>query len=590
MLRVSVCAVAVGAVMLLGPAAPAAREGSQREMVRVEGDRVLVETGTLTAVIEKGSITSLRSRRTGEEFIRPFDVSQEAALQLLYRSWDLVQLNDRAPKEGEIRCLQLSPDRAQVIFHCWDGDGVIEISTDPESGDLVIEPSAYSSRPGVVSCRWVIRGLREDLELVAPVKQGLRLPLDDPLIKGSRWEWPMFWEAQLAILQGDKSGLWVHSQDTRFRYKALRVGSESDAHALGLETEAYGPVEGNLGAGGVAWGVNVYDGDWRVPAARYRDWLWKAYDLAAEERKRPAWLPTITLALSWCPTDPDLLDALAQRVPPERVLLHVPNWRTDQYDENYPAFVASDEGKAFIRKARAMGFHAAPHFNTVDMDPTHPVYPLLRDFQYRDLWSGRLHGWGWADGGYLSVPESNLARTKHRDKKVMVKIHPGLAMWRSVLGESILAAAQDLPLDTVFTDVSLCVSNLQNAMVEGMTPAEGMLRLIRDVSSLGDGLAVGGEGLNEITMQGLTFAQAHLLTEDPEQLKRPYACDLNQFLWGKLCRIIGYTHCGGQSETDRLVRAVYDAQGAIPTLTVGSAEEITSPTPEVEEVLRKAGR
>jgi len=589
MLRLILCAVAVGAVMLASPAA-ARGDGSQREMVRVDGERVLVETSTLSAVVEKGFITSLRSRQTGEESIRPFDLGEEAALQLLYRSWELVQLGDRPPKEGEIRCIQLSPERAQVIFHGWDGDGVIEISADAQTGDLIIEPSAYGSRPGVVSCRWVLRGLRDDLELVAPVKQGLKLPLDDPLIKGSRWEWPMFWEAQLAILQGAKSGVWVHSEDARFKYKALRVGSESEAHALGFETEAYGPVEDNLGAGGVAWRVNVYEGNWRVPAARYREWLWKAYDLAEAERKRPAWLPEVTLALSWCPTDPDLLDALAERVPPQRVLLHVPNWRTDQYDENYPAFVASEDGKTFIRKARAMGFHVAPHFNTVDMDPTNPVYSLLRDFQYRDLWNGRLHGWGWGEGGYLSVPESNLARTKHRDKKVMVKIHPGLAMWRSVLGESILAAARDLPLDTVFVDVSLCVSNLQNALVEGVTPAEGMRRLIRDVSSLGDGLVVGGEGLNEITMQGLTFAQAHLLTEDPEQLKRPYACDLNQFLWGKLCRIIGYTHCGGQSEMDTLVRRVYDAQGAIPTLTIGSAEEIRKPSPEVEEVLRKAGR
>ena len=43
----------------------------------------------------------------------------------------------------------LSPTRADVRLHGWDADGVIAVSEDVESGDLIVEPSAYSSRPGV---------------------------------------------------------------------------------------------------------------------------------------------------------------------------------------------------------------------------------------------------------------------------------------------------------------------------------------------------------------------------------------------------------------------------------------------------------
>jgi len=41
-----------------------------------------------------------------------------------------------------------------------------------------------------------------------------------------------------------------------------------------------------------------------------------------------------------------------------------------------------------------------PYCNSVDMDPTNPAYALVRDFQYRDVQTRRLLGWGWdPDGG-----------------------------------------------------------------------------------------------------------------------------------------------------------------------------------------------
>jgi hypothetical protein len=560
-------------------------------MISVKGSRIEIETKTLTAVMDKGFITSLKSRATGEEFIRDFDANQGPALELLYRGGETVPLDES--KFGSIACRQLSRDQAEVIFHHWDGDGVLAVSADPETGDLLVTPSAYSSRPGVRACRWRLQGLRQDLELVAPFFQGVKLKLDDPLITGSRWNWPINWEAALAILQGPGGGLWVQAQDDRYRYKALNVGAGSDAHVLGLDTEAYGPVDGNLSAGGLCWRANVYQGGWQAPAARYRDWLWRAYGLEAEEQRRKEWIRQITLAISWCPGDPAVLDALAARVDPRRVLLHFPNWRTDPYDENYPTYVASESGRAFIAKAQQMGFHIMPHCNSVDMDPTHPVYSQVRDFQYRDIETGRLAGWSWHEGRVIGVPESNAARSEHRDKKVMVKIHPGLSMWRAILGESILKAARDLSLESVFIDVTLCSWNLHNCLVEDMTPTEGMKRLIAHVGALGDGLVVGGEGLNEITMQGLSFAQAHLFRSwhgTDEGLARTGGCALNDFLFGKLCRTIGYSGLSGATEAERLRMRIHEEHNTIPTLTISSARAIAEPNAAVEAALRKASQ
>jgi hypothetical protein len=278
-------------------------------------------------------------------------------------------------------------------------------------------------------------------------------------------------------------------------------------------------------------------------------------------------------------------------LPPRKVLIHFPNWRTDAYDENYPTYIASESGKAFIKKCQAMGFRIMPHFNSIDMDPSNPAYEQIRDFQYRTIEKKQLLGWSWYKGRGIGVPESNMSRTKNRDKKVMVKVHPGLSMWRSILGENILNAVRELSLDTVFIDVTLHSNNLFNCFVESTTSSEGMKKLIEHIGTLGNGLVVGGEGLNEITAQGLSFAQAHLFKswqESIEGLERTGGCNLNEFLFGRLCRTIGYSGLGGRNKNDELRMRIHLEHGSIPTVTIRSPEEISNPNPAVKRMLELA--
>jgi hypothetical protein len=557
-----------------------------KSSVHVKDHKVVIETQTLTAAIEKGVLTSLKSKTSGEEFIEKPDIVNFRALQLLYLNNDLIQVNQE--KFSSIETHQISDQRAEIIFHSWDGDGVLFISTDDETGDLLIEPSAYSSRPGVLACRWSVSGIKPSLELVAPLFQGIKLKLNDPLIKNTRWRWPFSWEAGFAIFQSPEGGFWIHTRDNRYRFKALQTGTESDPYVIGFDSEAYGPVDNNLSAGGICWRINTYHGSWQVPAESYRQWLWQAYGLETEMQKRQPWISDVKLAVSWCPGDPEILNALAKKVPPDRVLLHFPDWRTDQYDENYPDYNASDSARLFIKKCQEMGFHIMPHFNSIDMDPSNPVYTLIRDFIYRSVDTKQLQGWSWYENRVIGVPESNLNRMNNRDKKVMVKVHPGLSMWRSILGDRILKASSELMLDTVFIDVTLCIWNIHNCIVESMAPTEGMNRLIKHIAGLGNGLVVGGEGLNEITAQGLSFGQAHLFQSwqtSIEGLERTGGCPLNEFLFGKLCRTFGYSGLGGRNKDEELRMNIHLEHGAIPTITIDSVEEITKPNPAVKKIL-----
>ena len=554
-------------------------------MIRVEGARVVAETRTQRAAFERGVLASLVRRSDGRELVKA--AGEGPALELVYSESDVSPLAKQLGDEAE--CLRINDYRAEVRLHGWFGDGVIAIAEDVESGDVVVEPSGYSSRPGLRSVRWTIGGIEKGLKLVAPFFQGVRVELEDPLLAGVSWNWPHMWEAGLAIFEGEGGGFWVHCRDTQYRYKRLHVDAADGKRAVGFETDGYGPMDGNLGAGGLAWRIGVFEGDWRAPAAEYREWLWKAWGLDAA--KRPEWLERLRFAVSWCPTDGAILEALAKKLDPKTVLIHLPHWRTDGYDKNYPTFEPSTQGEAFVKRAQAMGFRTMPHFNAIDMDPTHPVYPYLRDFQYRTLEGRKVQGWTWVDDRVLPVPESNAARMKHQDKMTMVKIHPGLAMWRSMLTENVASAARRLALDTVFLDVTLNTWNIHNCLVENQTPTEGMKRLVSEVAAIDSGLAVGGEGRNEITMQDEAFGQVHLFMswqESIEGLERTGGCELNEFLFGSICKSFGYTGLGGNSEAEEARMRLHLEHGAMPTVTLRGAEDIERPNRAVKEMLERA--
>lgn len=72
------------------PASATASDGDARLSVD-DQDVIDIETQTLRARIEKGFLTSLKSKSSGEEFIREFDQGKSDALQLVHRGDELVQ-------------------------------------------------------------------------------------------------------------------------------------------------------------------------------------------------------------------------------------------------------------------------------------------------------------------------------------------------------------------------------------------------------------------------------------------------------------------------------------------------------------------
>jgi hypothetical protein len=60
--------------------------------VVVQDNKVTIKTHTLTAVIEKGVLTSLKSKINGEEFIENPDIKNFRALQILYSNNEIINV------------------------------------------------------------------------------------------------------------------------------------------------------------------------------------------------------------------------------------------------------------------------------------------------------------------------------------------------------------------------------------------------------------------------------------------------------------------------------------------------------------------
>lgn len=553
-------------------------------MIYCNNNVITVSTKTLDAVIENGALILLRDKK-GTCYIKA-DAEKSEVLRIIYRHGETVPVKNT--RSGAVYTYSLSDTCAEIRYDAWDGNGIITVTEDTETGDLCIEPEVTSARQGILACRYTIEGISAGYRLVAPIYQGIDMELEDTLLKGRKWQWPFMWEAGLCILHNGKDGFWVHCEDNRYRTKSLVTGGSG--RSLSFDSEAYGPIDRSMSAGGIMWCINIFDGTWHVPAERYRSWLWKAYELEKEEARRFDWIKDIKMAVSWCPTNKALLESIAKKADPKSILLHLPQWRIHRYDTCYPDYTPSENFIDFLRFARGLGFHCMPHANSVDMDPSMPEYKYLSDFKYREIESGRLLGWGWDKGQVLGVPSSNKALTESRDKNVMVKIHPGLSMWRALLAENIDKAlkALDYMTDTVFIDVTLCSYNLDNCLVDNTTSMEGMKRIITHIQNIHGGLAVGGEGLNEITFQNLSFAQAHLFDSHhatSEGLSRCGGCDLNNVLFGRLCRTIGYSNLSGADEIQVLRERIHEEHGAIPTITVNRPEQIDDPNAEIKRIL-----
>ena len=522
-------------------------------MITVSGSRITVDTFTQTAVFEGGRMSSLICKQNGERYLydpdaasRPYPIS---AVYPMKRTSGL-----GVNEEVSLDIIQYSDTYVRIAYSGWFGHGELAIEEDCENGDICITPAVHSARPGLKACRYAWYGLREDLWVTVPYMQGVRMPLDEPILRTQNLQhlpYPANWEDNFVAFGNEEGGFSVYCRGARDRHKYLHLGAEDSDFAFSIDDENFGPYDTLCSAGGVTWRIRTYTGDWTTPVCAYRDEVLRAEPAwKKSEKTRPAWFDDIRMAVSWFPCDRDALDILRRHIDPKHVLIHIPRWRIYEYDQQYPDFTPSAEGQAFIEYGRSLGFHMAPHCNSLEIDPSIPEFELVRDFRYRDADTRDAFGWGLGKNGFLGVPEENQSIRSHRHYNVMTKIHPALPAWQTLLTKNVKAAVDALKVDTMFMDVTLCMWSITQGLVNNTSVMGGMEQLFDVLNHIG-GVTYGGEGMNEMILFQ-HFAQGHTaFLDDASRSRIPvkYYAPVNHLLMGELCHLIAY-HSGHNAETN----------------------------------------
>ncbi|HUU22877.1 MAG TPA: DUF6259 domain-containing protein [Phycisphaerae bacterium] len=516
--------------------------------LRQEKNVLIVDAPTFTARFEGAGLVSFVDRRTHTEFCRAGAAG--FPLELFYVNQDSLGQD----KNQHVEVKLLSDVAARVILTGNDSDRELLVRLDGETGDLCVRPSGRGARRGVVSVRWNVPFAAE-AKLILPCINGMLVEKDRAFPGDDRFPWPYRWNAQLAIAERGGAAMMVHCQDTAWKFKALKLAREDGLTTLGFESEQAGPLWDNRGSGGVEWRLNAQEGGWQAAGRRYRDWLQRTYDLQAQRAQRPEWVDQVRLAVCWASAHCGLLDALAKIYPPPKTLIHLSNWRTSKYDADYPDYAASDDARAFLRKANEMGFRVAPHFNYFACYNDHPLFASLRDWQIRSASRNEPEGWYW--------PPETHAYTR------MGYIHPGLGRWRRILIDAVRDACAALAAPAAFIDQTLCTWNTDNGIVENATTVEGMAAMQEEFAAIDPAVVLAGEGCNEVSFQRECFAQGHIHDGWFHPLEDRHvaaAHPICSFLWDGHTRLVGYYHLGPSEPDVDLGIEVYRRMGAIPTL------------------------
>lgn len=544
-------------------------------MIKIDGNKIIADTKTQTALFVDGRLTELVSKLDGQRYL--YDTAGgDVPISLVYACDRTLPIGKAEHCQVEI--VVYSDYMVNLSFDAWNGHAELLIEEDRQTGAICVTPSAHTSRSGVLACRWELGGLASDMTMTLPLFQGFQTRLDDPMLD---WEifremhYPYRWEESFAIFGRDLGGMWVYCEGERNRFKHLRIANHDRPCRASFDAQNYGPIEDKLSAGGITWKINTYKGDWTVPVLQYRAMMMADPSWNKAKATLPDWFGDIKLAYSWCPTDGNILDTLQKYIDPRQVLIHLPRWRIYQYDQNYPDYTVSPEAKEFIRKGNEMGYHIAPHFNCYEIDPSLPEFELVRDFRYRDMEDGRVWGWGFKyNNTDWGIPEGNGVLRSSRHRNVMTKIHPALPAWRNLLAKNVKKAIDENDLHVVFLDTSHNTLNLRNELVNDTSTIEGVWDLFAMVEKINGGVVTGGEGMNE-TLLFQHFAQGHSIFNGPEQEMVPARnyVPVNHILFGDLCHLIGYH--GQRTYERKLMQDECDSnRGFIPTLLINYIDDL----------------
>ncbi|MYB01599.1 hypothetical protein F4X90_18280, partial [Candidatus Poribacteria bacterium] len=242
---------------------------SQSLTVTEEGN-ITAETERYTAKFENGILLHLHNKLTNETYTN--EDTPKGVFQNEYKTAFFGFTEDSVYPLGHTPTIKRNSNTdIEVEYENENGLRLnLSIKIDPNTNDLLIQQTGFAPKEGAYEITWTHKHLSHNkVDLIIPGTGGVILNNLSP--QQTAYEYPGSWEAQLAILQGEKGGCFIRSQDTEFKFKKLEYERHQDAFTISLTTTQFAPFIEKQEIISNIWRLNTYEGNWEIPALIHRN-------------------------------------------------------------------------------------------------------------------------------------------------------------------------------------------------------------------------------------------------------------------------------------------------------------------------------
>ncbi|MBI3680426.1 MAG: hypothetical protein HY235_08520 [Acidobacteria bacterium] len=534
--------------------------------LRVNGDTLTVTTADAVASFRGADLAALSNTLTGENYLRSGPAPSLIGMDLIQPT------GEPLASSGWILSGQQA---ASITFADSVRTVSMQVSIDPDTGEIVIGLNGQSKRRGVRGAMWGISGL--DLKagrLVLPAAEGTYV--DAGNFPGDTWlDYPTHWQYQMFLFESSQGGgFQVYSTDRQALFKRLHLapGGGNSTVSVSLMTDAPAPFPSAADVPAIEWRLWCFQGNWRTAAARYRNQIDSLRPPVAAQGNR-GWVPNIRTVVILHSLDTAVLGPLAARMNAAKTLLYLPAWRKDPYDVNYPDYTPHSNAWLFVDRAHALGFRVMLHTDIVGVSPGNPDYAAVRQYQVKHPETLAPTGWYW------DHPASDPQR--------FAFINPAASPYRKLFIDRLRPAVEALQPDAIHLDVSGAIFEDGNGLIEGMNFGQGSIALHRDLLNAFPDVVLAGESVHELLAPYEWFAQRWSAERQVGRLM--VAHPVSTYLLGEHVLLYGYLGQPSPEDPGFLQYfQQYERQGVVPTPVVRSASDLDTSRPATARLLALA--
>lgn len=558
------------------------------------GQRMAVVTPQLSAELDDGTLTQLKDAQ-GHAMVVGSGQAQGVGLHYnvgagmdtnpddilksdMTRRKDTVDYATKVTGSGSC---EVGKD-AQAVFGEFaslpKATAEVKYHVDGASGDLVVTPSGQCPDGDLWGVSWAIGPIPREMNIIVPTAGGKIMRWDGASGEMNA-DQPMG-EAPLVIVEGKGYGFSVWAEDPAMTFKRIRVSKGEAGWIIRFFAINQAPFKQTTTVQSPPWRVSVYQGDWRVPARRYREWADQAFKPIPAAQQQPAWVKDIRCVFVF--RSKMDFDALAKVLDPRQTLLFLPAWRQQYFDRDYPSYDKFANGALdLIKDARSHGFRVMLYTNFFQVSFDNALYPEMQQYQILKE-NGERRGW---------------VNNRHVPPVRGAYINPASKKFRQEFISRMVKLIQETGADAIHLDQDFHCHNDFAGKVDGMTMPEGVMALHRELREALPEIALGGEGINELTYRYLAFAQRHvfpLMHSGIDKAKLDDFHPITSYLMAPSVKFYGWMGlpgARGQGQEFAAWREALQWWGTIPTITderAPSTEDLLHPTGFLRMALEEA--